>query len=74
VTVLVVTHRSLGSEAYLLRRDDVTLLYDRFGGKVGEVEVPARFIGRATWLEFDGDPDPIVDEVQELLRQRDDTN
>jgi hypothetical protein len=67
---LVITHRSLGSEAYLLERGDhmPLLLYDRFSKKVTEVDVPARFLGRANWIEFDGDPEPILQEVQDLLR------
>jgi len=68
---LIVTHRTPGSEAYLLRRDDeVTLLYNRSLKKVSEVEVPARFVGRASWFEFDGDPEPIIDEVRHLLERR----
>jgi hypothetical protein len=68
---LVVTHRSPGSEAYLLRRDDGTVLfYDRFAKTVSEVRVPARFVGRASWLEFDGDRNPILEEVQALLVDR----
>jgi|GEM_PF-6653438 len=71
---LRVTHRSVGSEAYLLRRDnEVTLLYNRVVKEVSEVEVPARFVGRASWLEFDGDPEPIADEVHALLGQGGDT-
>lgn len=70
---LVVTHRTPGSEAYLLRKDNaVTLLYNRSLKEVSEVEVPARFVGRTSWFEFDGDPDPIIDEVRGVL-ERDET-
>lgn len=67
---LVVTHRTPGSEAYLLRKDGgVTLLYNRSLKQIAEVDVPARFVGRASWFDFDGDPDPIVDEVRDLLER-----
>jgi len=67
---LVVTHRTPASEAYLLRKDnEVTLLYNRSLRDVSEVKVPARFVGRASWFEFDGDPEPIIDEVRGVLEQ-----
>jgi hypothetical protein len=68
MTHLEVTHRSLGSESFLLRIDGrQTLIYDRFAKTIREVQVPARFVGRASWISFDGDPNPIVDEVLPLL-------
>jgi hypothetical protein len=68
---LVVTHRTPGSEAYLLEKGgEVTLLYNRSLREVSEIEIPARFVGRTSWLNFDGDPDPIIDEVQGVLEQR----
>jgi len=71
---LVVTHRTPGSEAYLLRKDDVvTLLYNRPLKQITEIKAPARFVGRTSWLDFDGDPHPIIDEVRGALEQRGDT-
>lgn len=67
---LAVTHRSQGSEAYLLLQDETVLLYDRYAKTVNEVKVPARFAGRASWLKFDGDPEPIISEVRDLLHQQ----
>jgi hypothetical protein len=65
-----VTHRTPGSEAYLLRRDDGAMLfYDRFAKEVDEVAQPARLVGRGSWLEFDGDPETILSEVRDLLKE-----
>jgi hypothetical protein len=66
---LVVTHRTLGSEAYLLLRagDGAVLLYDRRAREVDRIAEPGRLARRGTWVEFDGDGEAILDEVRVLL-------
>jgi hypothetical protein len=65
MTDLRVTHSTRGGESYLLRdAAGLTLLYERLTGKVRRIAEPARLVGRGTWLPFDGDPAPIVEEAK----------
>jgi hypothetical protein len=67
---LRVTHRTSGGDAFLLSdehdRSQIVLFYDRSAGAVSRVDNPGRLEGRASWRPFDGDPRPIVEEVQRL--------
>lgn len=68
MNTLDVTHRTPGGEAYLIRKEDgVCLLYDRHSHEVTELAQPGRLARRGSWLPFDGDPEPILEEVRRLL-------
>lgn len=68
-----VTHRTPGSEAFLLEDGDGRiLLLNHSTREVSIVEIPARLAGRGGWLAFDGDSVPILAEARAILRT--DTN
>jgi hypothetical protein len=64
---LTVTHRTHGSDAYLLRDDEGRVwLYDRRAGEVSEVAVPERLARSGSWRAFDGDSEVIEQEAERL--------
>jgi len=65
--MLTVTHRTHGSDAYLLRDDEGSIwLYDRAANELSKVPVPERLTSRGSWRPFDGDDEPILREVERL--------
>jgi hypothetical protein len=64
---LTVTHRTYGSDAYLLRDgEDRVWLYDRRAGEVSEVAVPERLGRSGSWRAFDGEAKVIEQEAERL--------
>ncbi len=67
---LRVTHRTHGSDAYLLSDDEgKAWLYSRRTREISEVLAPERLLVRGSWREFDGARDEIEREAEELIAQ-----
>jgi hypothetical protein len=65
-----VTHRTPGHDAYLLVNDaDTIWIYYRTAGRLVQVTDPRRLAHRGQWATFDGVPEVIVAEANDLHRR-----
>jgi hypothetical protein len=64
---LRVTHRTHGSDAYLLQDDEGCVwLYDRRARDVSKVPTPELLTSRGSWRAFDGEAKVIEQEAERL--------